>query len=116
MAARKTASRVRSLEGKGDRELAKRLKAAKIEPVQPTGDDLQTGNLPQDVLDELKPGAVVQKGDYVVQIVSIEKGYMNRDVARYRKGFLDQESGKIKWMPETIGLVNHIEKWLLKGA
>ena len=116
MAYKKKASRARSVEGSGDRGLAAKLKKAKIEPVEPTGADLAEGNLPVDVLDELKAGAVVQKGDYVVQIVSIEKGYLNRDVVRYRKGFLNPESGKLEWKPEAQGNLNHIEKWLLKGA
>lgn len=108
--------KARSIEGEGDKGLAAKLRNANPKPVEPTGDDLASGKLPQDVVNKFEPGAVVQKGDYVVKIVSFEAGHMGRDAVRYKKGRIDPQTGKLEWGPEILGNLEHIQKWLTKGA
>jgi hypothetical protein len=116
MVGKRKISRARSTEGEGNKGLAATLSKTEIKQPEPTGDDLVSGRLPQGVIDKLKPGAVVQKGDYVVKVVSLEKGHMNTDVVRYKKGFLNKKSGELEWGPESLGNLEQIKKWLLKGA
>lgn len=110
---RKTVKRGRAVEGGGNAGLAGNIHAPP--PATESPPQVATGALPPEVIKEIKPGVVIQKKDYVVEIISLEKGHNDRDMVRYRKGFLT-DSGIMEWGPDVLGDTARIGAWLLKGS
>jgi hypothetical protein len=63
-------------------------------------------------------GGIFQLANYYVQIIGFEKAKredIEPTLIRYRKGFVNEVSGKIEWKAEVLGNKNQIEKWLKGG-